>query len=211
MRKVRFCGQTINPPPHVPRPCNTIKNCEWGKMDCSLPSHSVVLLLDGIIGPRWQARRQEASSSSIWPSGRWSGLQLPAWVLSRCVSHFFWLEAASFPCRALPHSHFGPAESAGSYRRRGSSVFPSGVLFYTNMCWSEDIYEYSIRVIFWSSRMPGWVGGGVQTSHTVSLLLPISFYSNRFFPVEIKFYWTLRAAQKRKRAVCHLGWGRVLC
>lgn len=46
-------------------------------MDCPLPSHSVLRLLDGIIRPRWRAGRREVSSSSIWPSGRWSGPRVP--------------------------------------------------------------------------------------------------------------------------------------
>lgn len=74
-----FVGKLFNPPPLLLPPCHTIKNRGWEKMDCSLPSHSVVVLLDGIIGPRWQARRQEASSSSIWLSGRWAGSGLPSW------------------------------------------------------------------------------------------------------------------------------------
>lgn len=177
MKKVRFCGQTINPLPHStppPRPCHTIKNWEWEKMDCSLPSHSVVLLLDGIIRPRWQAGRQEASSSSIWPSGRWSGPQVPGLgSLQMC------LVLLLFGNRFLPLqdiftlSHFGPEELAGSYWRRGSYVFPSGVICYPKMCRSKGIYEYSIRAISlktWDAKHRE-KRGNVETNHTVSLFL----------------------------------------
>lgn len=68
-------------------PCHTIKSHGWEEMHCSFPSRSVVLL-DGIIRPRCQAGRQEASSISIWPSGSQSGPQFPAWAVSRCFSYF---------------------------------------------------------------------------------------------------------------------------
>lgn len=176
MKKVRFCGQTINPLPQTtppPRPCHTIKNCEWEKMDCSLPSHSVVLLLDGIIGPRWQAGRQEASSSSIWPSGRWSGPQVPGLgSLQMCLMLLF--RSCFLPLQGIfTGSHFGPEELTGSCLGRGSYVFPSGVIFYTKMCRSKGIYEYSIRAISlktWDAKLRE-ERGDVETNHTVSLFL----------------------------------------
>lgn len=176
MRKVRFCGQTINPLPHAapPRPCHTIKTCEWKKMDCSLPSHSVVLLLDGIIGPRWQAGRQGASSSSIWPSGRWSGPRVPGLGSLQMCRMLLLSRNCRLPLQGIfTWSRSGPEALAGSYQRRRSYAFPSGVIFYTKTCGPKGIYEYRIRVISLETQdaklRDG--AGGTEANHTVSLLL----------------------------------------
>lgn len=173
-RKVQFCGQTTSPLPHAPIPCHTIKNHGWEKMDCSLPSHSVVLLLDGITGPRWQAGRREVSSSSIWPSGRWSGPWVPSLgSLQMCLVLLLFMSCIFSLQRIFTQSHFGPQELAGSCLRRGAYVLLSGVIFYTNMCGSKGVYEYSIRAISLET-WGAWLGGGGCRNKSYCVLTPSS-------------------------------------
>lgn len=142
-------------------------------MDCSLPSHSVVLL-DGIIGPRWQAGRREASSSSIWPSGRWSGPQVPSLgSLQMCLMLLLFVSVLPPLQGIFTQSHFRPEELAGSYLRSGSYVFPTGVIFCSKTSGYNGIYEYSIRAISLEAWVLSWGAGGVaaETNHTVPLLL----------------------------------------
>lgn len=132
-----FVGKLFNPLPPPILPCHTIKNCGWEKMDCSLPSHSVVLLLDGIIGPRWQARRQEASSSSIWLSGRWSGPGLPSLgSLQMFLMLLLFVRFFSYLCGELfTQRHFESENLAGSYLRQ-CYIFPFVPLgfYFTQRC-----------------------------------------------------------------------------
>lgn len=172
-----------------PGPCHTIQNCGWGKMDCSLPSHSVVLL-DGIIGPRWQAGRREASSSSIWPSGRWSGPQVPSLgSLQMCLMLLLFVSVLPPLQGIFTQSHFRPEELAGSYLRSGSYVFPTGVIFCSKTSGSNGIYEYSIRAISLEAWVLSWGAGGGWLQKQI-ILCPyssITFYPNVFFPTQIKF------------------------
>lgn len=172
-RKAQFCEQTMRPLAHAPVPCHTIKNYGWEKMDCSLPSHSAVLLLDGITGPRWQAGRREVSSSSIWPSGRWSGPRVPSLgSLQMCLVLLLFMSCLfSLQC-IFTRSHFGPQELAGSCLRRGAYVFLSGVIFYINICGSEGVYEYSTRAIALETWGAGLGVGGCRNKSYCVLTPP---------------------------------------
>lgn len=138
MKKVRFCGQTFqSPSPRPPGPCHTIKNCGWEKMDCSLPSRSTLLLLDGIIGPRWQAGRREASSSSIWPSGRWSGPRVPG-----LGSLQMWLMLLLFVSFLLPLQRIFHTKSF--WTRTGRFLSKKRILwvfFFFSLLWGFSLHE----------------------------------------------------------------------
>lgn len=103
MRKVRFCGQTINPLPHA-----------------APPGH--VTQLKPVSGRRWIAHCPPTLWSSFWmassdpddkPGGKGlpaaasgpladgQALGFPAWVLSRCVACFFCPGTAACLCRAF--------------------------------------------------------------------------------------------------------------
>lgn len=158
-------------------------------MDCSLPSHSVVLLLDGIIGPRWQAGRQEASSSSIWPSGRWSGPQVPSLgSLQMCLVLLLFVSILLPQQGIFTQSHFGPEELAGSYLKSGSYVLPTG-LHFAQRCLDPKAYMKIVSGL--SPWRPGcWAGllgrGGWRNKSYCALTPPITFYPNIFFPMQIK-------------------------
>lgn len=169
-----FVGK-LRVPFHMPQ-CHVtqLKTHGWEKMDCSLPSHSVVLLLDGITGPRWQAGRREVSSSSIWPSGRWSGPWVPSLgSLQMCLVLPLFMSCLFSLQRIFTRSHFGPQELAGSCLRRGAYVFLSGVIFSTNMCGSKGVYEYSIRAVSLET-WGAWLGGGGCRNKSYWVLIPSS-------------------------------------
>lgn len=93
-----FVGKYFHPLPHAPRKlCHTIQNCGWEKMDCSLPSHSVVLLWMASSDPddKPGGRRLPAAASGPLADGQ--ALRFPAWVPSD-VSH------ASSVCEHPPSS-----------------------------------------------------------------------------------------------------------
>lgn len=191
-RRCGFVGKLLIPfpiPPHPPRLCHTIKNCEWEKMDCSLPSHSVVLLLDGIIRPRWQAGRQETSSSSIWPSGRWSGPQVSSLGSLQMCLMLLLFGSCFLPLQGIfTRSHFGPEELSGSYWRRGSYIFPSWVIFCTKKCRSKGIHSIASGPSPWRH---GILSSGRKGEMWKQIILcpysSIPFYSSCFFPIKIKF------------------------
>lgn len=185
-RKAQFCEQTMRPLAHAPVPCHTIKNYGWEKMDCSLPSHSAVLLLDGITGPRWQAGRREVSSSSIWPSGRWSGPRVPSLgSLQMCLVLLLFMSCLfSLQC-IFTRSHFGPQELAGSCLRRGSYVFLSGLYFTQTYVDPKAYMNIASGPSPWRPEV--WAGGWrVQKQIILCPYSSITVHSNWFFPIEIK-------------------------
>lgn len=167
-------GKLFKPPsPTPPGPCRTIKNRGWEKMDCSLPSHSVLRLLDGIIGPRWRAGRREVSSSSIWPSGRWSGPRVPGlgslqmWLmLPRLVSSLL-------PLQGIFHTKSFWTRRTGRFlsKKRILRSFPLwGYIF------PKDVWIQRHVGKEYQSSLPGDLGcwaetWGTETHHTVPFLL----------------------------------------
>lgn len=170
--------------PTPPGPCHTIKNGGWEKMDCSLPSHSVFLLLDGIFGPRWQVGRREASSSSIWPSGRWSGPRVPdLGSLQMCLMLLLFV---SFP---LPLQGIFHTKSRWT-RITGRFLSKKRILCFS--LWTyilhKDVWIQRHIWMEYQDHLPrdlgcwaeGW--GCRNKPHCV-----FTFYSYLFFPNEIRF------------------------
>lgn len=116
--------------------CRTIKNRGWEKMDCSLPSHSVLRLLDGIIGPRWQAGRREVSSSSIWPSGRWSGPRVPGLGSLQMWLMLPQLVSSLLPLQGIFHTKSFWTRRTGRFlsKKRILQSFPLWGYIFTQRC-----------------------------------------------------------------------------
>lgn len=135
------------------------------------------------------SRRQEASSSSIWPSadGQPSGSQLG---FPPDVSH------ASSVCEHPPlpqqgiftQSHFGPEELAGSYLRSGSYVLPTA-LHFAQRCLDLKAYKKIVSGLplgDLGAELGCWGEGTEETNHA-SPYPPIAFYPNIFSYANKKF------------------------
>lgn len=167
--------------PTPPGPCHTIKKLWVGE--------DGLLIALPLCAPSfgWHHRTQMTSREArgfqqqhlaLWQMVRPSGSR-PG--LSPDVSHTS--SVCELPLSSAGHfPHKVILELAGSYLRRGSYVFPSGVIFYTKMSGSKGLYEWSTRAIsleIWGAEQRG--GGCRNKSYCV-----FTFYSYLFFPNEIR-------------------------
>lgn len=117
-------------------------------------------------------KRLPAAASGPLADGQ--AFRFPAWVLSRCVLCFFCLGAASCLCRAFSQEVILDQNNWQILIEEEDLIFfPSGVIFYTKMCRSKGIYEYSVRATSlktWDAKLRE-ERGDVETNHTVSLFL----------------------------------------
>lgn len=129
-----------------------------------------------------RGKRLPAAASGPVADGQ--ALRFPAWVLSRCVSCFFCLGAASFLCRAFSHEVIlDPKNWQVRVKEEDLMFFPLG-LYFTQRCVDPNTYMNIASGP--SPCRPGMLGvGGVETNHiltppalstpTVSLLLKAHF------------------------------------